>query len=252
MIHKSVVLQEGILAPLLGPGANAKPGFLKEDSPATKRFKAKESAGKLTKGRTFVDEEETLQIENKTLKFKLERQSKELQELKSQLRANQEMSAVLRSTVIEERQSQEEVGAESVMNELLNNNYYLVYLQKLKESVTIENNLLALIQNQGVLLRTRSIEVAFRNTLARSETGGLQLRYELLVRNLEEKMLENLWFVYKQAGNRPLRPIKPPCSFRAGEQRVPGDLLPEHGSGPDHHAGGDARTQDRVPIAPRA
>ena len=176
--------------------------ILKEESPSTKIFKANASR-KLNKGRTFLDEDEDIKLENKVLKFKYDRQSKEVQDLKYQLKVNQEVSASFRNTIIEEtnkRDLEEPYTMDRAMNELLNSSYYAAFLQKLKQDMNTENNFMALIQNQGVLLRTRNIEISFRNVLEKAETGGFWLKYQLNVKNLEARMLENLWVVYKQPG----------------------------------------------------
>lgn len=165
----------------------------------TKNFKTESRKQLLNKGRTFVDEEEDQKLQNKLLKFKLDRQSKELQELKYQLKVNQEVSAALRVSFQDTKE--EDFTMERAGVELLNSSYYAVFLSKVKSAITNENNYMALIQNKGVLLRTHSLEITFQNTFIPGDNGGYWLRYQLSITNLEDGMLENVWVVYKEPRN---------------------------------------------------
>ena len=172
--------------------------LLKEDSPVTKTFK-NESRKLLNKGRTFIDEDEDQRLQNKLLKYKLDRQSKELQEMKYQLKINQEVSAALRVSVLDPTEN--EYTLERAGVELLNSSYYSVFLSKVKSSITNENNFMSLIQNEGVLLRTHSLEITFKNTLFPDENGNYWLKYDISITNLEDGLLENVWLVYKEPRN---------------------------------------------------
>ena len=165
----------------------------------TKTFKTESRKQLLNKGRTFVDEEEDQKIQNKLLKYKLDRQSKEVQELKYQLKVNQEVSAALRVSVQDTKE--EDFTMERAGAELLNSSFYSVFLSRLKSAITNENNYMALIQNKGILLRTHSLEITFQNSFSPGENGGYWLKYQLSITNLEDGMLENVWVVYKEPRN---------------------------------------------------
>ncbi len=152
---------------------------------------------KLVKNLTFFEEDDKIQIENKLLKFKLDRTSKEIKDLKYQMKVTQEVSNIIKNKSIYEEPPQKEL--ENLFDDILNSNYYLIYLQKIEEKITNENNFKALIQNQGLLLRTNNIEIAFKNMIS-EENGQFSLKYVLYIKNLslDYKLLENLWIVYKQ------------------------------------------------------
>ena len=204
--------------------------FLKEDSPLTKSFKDQDKK-KLIKGRTFADESENIEMENKILKFKLDRSNKEVQDLKHEIRISQEMTNYITKghfSSKEKTEENEEISDFFKNNQLFLSNYYIIFLGKMVEAMNSQESFKSLIENQGFLLKTREIEISYKCDLL-TEKGGF-LKYYIDVVNLKDEMLENVWIVFKQAGFfiefvRYLTII-----FRNDQINISGYLLLKHGS----------------------
>lgn len=151
---------------------------------------------KLLKGKTFTDESEDLTQTNEILKYKLDRASKEILELKLQARIN------VKSPSSSEKPSENEAKTEGLLlKELLQDNYYLSFIQKALETMTEEENIMAMIQNQGFLLKSRKIEVLFQIVLYQGEDKRFFLKYLLTINNMCDSLMENLWVLVKEHGN---------------------------------------------------
>lgn len=123
------------------------------------------------------------------------------------MRVSKEVTNLLKSKHFKPNENDDKnIPVDNILKELSESNYYVIFLQKLFENVSADNpnNSKAFLQNQGILLRSKHIEIQFQNKIIREDNniqGKSLLKYNLFVTNINSGLIENLWIIYKEPGN---------------------------------------------------
>ena len=134
---------------------------------------------------------ENLKNDNKTLNDNLKKAKKEIHDLKYLLIINQEFHDIEGKEKIEKSMKDDQF----FLQEILIN--YENFLKTLAENIIDEDNLRAMIQNEGVLFKDERIQIDFKTYFSKINTNNPNISVKLKISNISYILIQNLKICYK-------------------------------------------------------